>query len=297
MINFGEMTEAEARRWPDLWSIVEKKVKPARLAQNRETRAKYWWRFGETSPGMTRAIQGLTRVLMHPFTSKYLAFAFVPSTTVIASPHCVFAISSMSKFAVLQSRVHEIWVKLFASSMEDRIRYTMSDCFETYPFPPSGMETQLDAAGAAYYELRARLMLKNNEGLTETYNRFHDPENNEPNILELRAHHAEMDHAVLCAYGWTDLQPSHEFLLDYEEDTQENDITQRRRKPWRYRWPDDFRDELLARLLELNGRRAQEEFLAGKPTATTGIKTRSAEARKQSLSQTSMSFSPEDQSK
>ena len=30
VINFGEMTEAEARRWPDLMGIVEEKVKPER---------------------------------------------------------------------------------------------------------------------------------------------------------------------------------------------------------------------------------------------------------------------------
>ncbi len=39
--------------------------------------------------------------------------------------------------------------------------------------------------------------------------------------------------------------------------------TRRRRKPWRYRWPDDFRDEVLARLLELNRQRAEEERLSG----------------------------------
>jgi hypothetical protein len=35
----------------------------------------------------------------------------------------------------------------------------------------------------------------------------------------------------------------------------------RRKKPWRYRWPDDFRDEVLARLLEINRQRAEEERL------------------------------------
>ena len=36
-----------------------------------------------------------------------------------------------------------------------------------------------------------------------------------------------------------------------------------RKKPWRYRWPDDFRNEVLARLLELNKQRAEGERLAG----------------------------------
>jgi hypothetical protein len=76
-----------------------------------------------------------------------------------------------------------------------------------------------------------------------------------------------MDHAVLEAYGWHDLAGTAtcEFLLDYEED-EDDDPTARkskRKKTWRYRWPDDFRDEVLARLLELNKVRAEEERITG----------------------------------
>jgi hypothetical protein len=35
------------------------------------------------------------------------------------------------------------------------------------------------------------------------------------------------------------------------------------RRPWRYRWPDDVRDEVLARLLELNAERATQEARSG----------------------------------
>ncbi|MFN9294392.1 MAG: hypothetical protein ACK6EB_40445, partial [Planctomyces sp.] len=38
----------------------------------------------------------------------------------------------------------------------------------------------------------------------------------------------------------------------------------RRRLPWRLRWPDELRDEVLARLLELNEQRHKEEVLAGR---------------------------------
>ena len=74
-----------------------------------------------------------------------------------------------------------------------------------------------------------------------------------------------MDRAVLDAYGWTDLQPTCEFLLDYEEEEEDDEsgTTRRKKKPWRYRWPDEFRDVALARLLELNKKRAEEERLSG----------------------------------
>jgi hypothetical protein len=65
------------------------------------------------------------------------------------------------------------------------------------------------------------------------------------------------------------LVPTCEFLLDYEEDEDDEDGSSRHKKPWRYRWPDDVRDEVLARLLELNKQRAEEERLAGLTAAAT----------------------------
>ncbi len=149
--------------------------------------------------------------------------------------------------------------------MKDDPVYTPSDCFETFPFP-AGWETNaaLEASGREYYEFRAALMVRNDEGLTKTYNRFHDPEESSPDILKLRELHAKVDAAVLAAYGWTDLDTACDFILDYEEDDAAGESSARKKKkPWRYRWSDETRDEVLARLLKLNAERAQGEKLSG----------------------------------
>ena len=139
-------------------------------------------------------------------------------------------------------------------------RYTPSDCFETFPFP-EGWDNHpiLEAAGEECYEFRRALMMGNNEGLTSTYNRFHDPAEKSPAIVELRRLHRAMDRAVLDAYGWHDIATGCEFLLDYQIDEEE---WGRRKKPWRYRWPNEVRDEVLGRLLSLNTERARDERLA-----------------------------------
>jgi len=60
----------------------------------------------------------------------------------------------------------------FAISLKDDLRYTPTDCFETFPFS-AGWKTDaaLEAAGREYDESRAALMVENHEGLTKTYNR------------------------------------------------------------------------------------------------------------------------------
>jgi hypothetical protein len=103
-------------------------------------------------------------------------------------------------------------------------------------------------------------MVRSHEGLTKFYNRFHAPDECDPDILKLRDLHAAMDRAVLGAYGWSDIPSACDFFLDYEIDEEEWGD---KKKPWRYRWPDVVRDEVLARLLELNAGRAREEQRSG----------------------------------
>ena len=103
-------------------------------------------------------------------------------------------------------------------------------------------------------------MVRNNEGMTKTYNRFHSPDERSMEIVRLRELHAQMDRAVLDAYGWNDIPTDCEFLLDYEID---EEGWGNKKKPYRYRWPDDVRDEVLARLMALNAERAREERIKG----------------------------------
>ncbi|MCX5946601.1 MAG: hypothetical protein NTZ53_15190 [Cyanobacteria bacterium] len=146
--------------------------------------------------------------------------------------------------------------------------------------------------------------------MTLTYNRFHDPAEANPDHLELRRLHSEMDQAVLAAYGWSDVPTACGFGLDYldlEDDAQLPDDLQdridngdlffwepdeagafeaqvraygavkgKKKFPWRYRWPDDVRDDVLARLLALNAERFAEEHLLG--VAESKKKTRKSRA-------------------
>ena len=250
-----------AADWPSLLSIVEEKTKPERDVQKRKALRERWWHYAEKRPGLYATIADLDRVLaINCGATPHLSFSFLSSNMVFANTLVVLPFDSCSAFCVLQSRPHEIWARFFASSMKDDLRYTPSDCFETFPFPNSWEpHPALEAAGEAYYDFRSALMVENDEGMTKTYNRFHDPDGRDPRIAELRELHAAMDRAVLRAYGWDDISTDCEFLLDYEID---EETWGKKKKPWRYRWPDEVRDEVLARLLALNAERAAAESLA-----------------------------------
>jgi hypothetical protein len=267
-----------AADWPDLLAIVEQKVLPGRQKQKDEAAKKYWWRFLRPRPELREAVSKVQRVLVAGSqASARFAFAFLPRGLVYSSNLSVLTLPQNSAFAVIQARPHEEWTRLTMTTLKDDLVYTTTTCFETFPFP-LGFETNaaLEATGREYYEFRATLMVQNNEGLTKTYNRFHDPEDSSPDIIKLRELHAKMDAAVLAAYGWIDLPTTCDFILDYEdEESAEEFSSRKKKKPWRFRWPDEVRDEVLARLLKLNAERAKEEELAGQTAAAAApIKTK-----------------------
>lgn len=281
VIDFGEMSEADARAWPALFAIVEEKVKPIRLVNKQRNYRENWWQHVTRVPEASEFLRKHERLIALAQTSSNFAVAFLGQGTVYANSLFLALIDTNSAYSAMQCRVSEVWARLVGSTLEDRLRYT-SDCFDTFPFPPGVLEAargdtvaqampavqRLEDIGQRYYEFRAKLMVEHDEGLTATYNRFHDPEEHDAPIVRLRALHAEMDRAVLDAYGWTDIATRCEFLLDYEEEDEEEETGKRRKKkPWRYRWPDELRDEVLARLIALNGERAAEERRAGESAA------------------------------
>jgi hypothetical protein len=195
---------------------------------------------------------------MHPFNSKHLSFAFIPSNVYIASPHYAIMYESYKIFGALQSRVHETWARFFASSLEDRLRYTASDCFETFPLPEDEQHVAaLELVAKSYYDHRAQAMASRAEGLTKIYNRFHARGENAPDIARLRTLHAEMDATVLRAYGWSDLadRAASQFIEQDDDETKTSKA--------RLDWVAEFKDEVLARLLALNAERAAAERAAG----------------------------------
>ena len=220
VINFGDRSEDECRnRWPQLMAIIEDRVKPARVKDNRPAYRNHWWQHAERRRELYLATAGLERVLVISRIGNAFAFAFVQKDTICNEKTVVFPFTGIAQFAVLQSRLHEIWARFFSSTLKDDLQYTPSNCFETFPFPESwDTLPTLEVVGKAYYEYRTALMAENDEGMTKTYTRFHDIYENNPRIVELREVHTAVDRAVLDAYGWTDIPTDCEFLLDYEID-------------------------------------------------------------------------------
>lgn len=247
IVNFGDRSEAEARKWPDLFSLIERRVKPDRLAsKSKEVNDYPFWKYWRQRKKLYRAIEGMDRVLAtNAQASVYLCFAFLDAKAIFQNSLNIFKFSDYASFAVLQSSIHSLYSWFLCSNLGAGIRYNPTDCYITFPFPRNWKNLDgLQSAGRDFYEARAQFMADHKRGLTKVYEQFHSPLNQSKDIRALRSLHRELDFAVLAAYQW-DTAKDHGF---YDHGYGE-----------RYSFSPKTRKRLLAQVLELNEQRSQSE--------------------------------------
>lgn len=257
--NVGMLEEHSLRELlPEVYDHLKSTVFPDRQKSSEARLRERWWAFSRPAAELQRRIIAYTRVLAMGRLATHHTLAFQATDTIFSDALSVFLFERMSSFAVLQSRVHEVWAKFFGSSFKDDPRYIPEDCFETFPFPiDHEQQSTLNNAGQLYYDHRGALMIEVGEGMTKTYNRFHNDSERGAAIACLRELHDEMDRAVLRAYGWDDL--ADELHPQFLSEENEDDHTYQ----GRYFWPAEQRDKVLSRLLALNAVRHADEVGQG----------------------------------
>ena len=65
---------------------------------------------------------GLERVLVISRIGNAFAFTYVPTGTICNEKTVVFPFTRLAGFAVLQSRVHEVWARFFSSTLKDDLQ-------------------------------------------------------------------------------------------------------------------------------------------------------------------------------
>ena len=269
VINFETMNLADAERWPELLALVKQSVYPHRVNhRNPQIRRYPWWQHWNPRVALYQRIKTAPRVLLtNAQAAAHLCFSFYEGRAVFANSINVFNLNDWGAFAILQSRIHEVWAWSLTTTLGDQIRYNPTTCFETFPFPEEDRRRILDQVGERYHTYRSQLMHDEEirhlgmnslpvEGLTNTYNRFHQPECDLSGIIKLRELHAEMDQAVAALYGWSDLKLVYGWV-DHYTHRQISDLVKTQRSgqqevKTRYTFVPEVKEEVLLRLKRLN---------------------------------------------
>lgn len=281
VINFWDWPQKRAQEYQLPWEWIEERVKPDRFRVRDDGRyvcaeplRDEWWLYEGRRVGLFHAIGRGQHFERHPDgwspknspakkvmvcseVTKHLSYVLIRNDCIMSDRADVFR--KEESFAICQSALHEVWARAYSSRLETRLKYSIGNAFETFPFPAHPHSDVLKR-GEHLHQLRAALMVKDGIGLTKLYNRFHTDIERDPRIEGLRALQREMDTAVAHAYGWDDLDLQHGFHeVPY---LPENDRV-------RYTISESARVEVLRRLSELNRQRYEEEVIQGLHGNTT----------------------------
>jgi hypothetical protein len=258
---FGLSADDVRMRFPAAYQWLLEKVKPERDQNNRESRRKNWWLFGETNPKLRNQLESMPRYIATVETTKHRVFQFLSDKVMPDNKLVVIALSDAFGLGILSSALHVHWTLASGSTLEDRPVYVKTTCFETFPFPAEDtgltpalserirtLAEQLDAhrkqRQADHPDLTLTGMynvldkLRHGEALSAKDKTIHE----QGLVSVLRTLHDELDAAVLSAYGWQDHGPV---------PCGQDEASTTARAAWT--------DALLQRLVDLNTRRAAEE--------------------------------------
>jgi methylase of polypeptide subunit release factors len=238
VVDFGpDRSERDASLFELPFEYVVRTVKPRRLVNREETRARNWWRHGRPRPELRYALEGRLRYIATSETSKHRFFVWMPASVAPEHKLVVIPRDDDTTFGILSSHIHTIWAIARGSRLgvgNDPV-YTTSACFETFPFP-QGLTPSTPAAGYAA-DPRAQKIASAAKSLNELRDNWLNPTElieRKPEVvpgypdrilpkdavaeIELRKRtltnlyntnsawlqhaHRELDEAVAAAYGW-----------------------------------------------------------------------------------------------
>lgn len=262
---FGLSIDEVKACFPRVYQHLLEHVKPERDQNNRESRRRNWWLFGETNPKLRDQLKGLQRYIGTVETAKHRTFQFLDIGILPDNKLVNIATSDALMLGILSSRLHCIWAVAAGSRLgvgNDSV-YVKSSCFEAFPFPLATPEQENVIRNVAeQLDKHRKRQQAEHPGLTLTgmYNVLEklragvtlsgaDITIHENGLVSiLRELHDQLDRAVFAAYGWEDLG---ERLVGLPGATAP--------LPDKPEEQTQTENELLTRLVALNSQRAAEE--------------------------------------
>ena len=202
IIDMRELSEKDAKVFSQCWKVIERRVKPERM---EEDAIKYprmvnqWWQHWNPRPDLYLKMSTLDFVVVIPRVSKFQIPAIVDSKQVLVSALSVAPVASFSFFALVSSWMHRSWAQWWGSGLQDRFRYSITDCFDTFPF--CDQSNELEKLGAELDQFQREVAKNRNLGLTKIYNMVNSRLCEDADIDSLRVLHEKVDREVVKTFG------------------------------------------------------------------------------------------------
>ena len=125
---------------------------------------------------------------------RYIPMGFYSADIIISDKLLRIADTTLYHFGVLQSNVHNSWVRAFAGRLKSDFTYSVNIVYNNFPWPNPSDKQRAAIEKTAQGILDARALYQDSS-LADLYDELTMPK-------ELRAAHRANDKAVMTAYGF-----------------------------------------------------------------------------------------------
>ncbi|MDX2054305.1 MAG: DNA methyltransferase [Polyangiaceae bacterium] len=257
--------EAVAKHWPVAHAFLTEVVEPTRTPQALKSYKGLidrWWQFWNHRAEQMRRLRKQSEFIAFCKAAKYPVCMLAPTEWLYTNKVILVENARPDLLAICLSSPFRDWVSRFSLQSlggdNNTLSLSITEAFSTFPQPiATTSESGIDAA-AKFQEVLTSWSTENRKGMTDAMNAVNSPAATEDAIQELRQLLEKIDGAVKAAYGWTDIDLSHDFHI--EVDAEGAPVN-------RHGTSAAARGRVLAALLKLNRDRHEQE--RSRPPAST----------------------------
>jgi len=159
-----------------------------------------WWKLSYGREDMLSGVQTIRRYISCSRVTLRPIFEFVDSKINPNDALMVFEFDDYYSFGMIQSSIHFQWFQEKCSTLEGRYRYTTDTVWDTFPWPQSPTQKQIEKVAEAAMKLhqqRTKTLKEHKMSLRDLYRLLEQPGKNP--IKDL---HTALDKAVMESYGF-----------------------------------------------------------------------------------------------
>jgi hypothetical protein len=172
-----------------------------------------WWQFWNHRATQMRRLRRRRDFIAYSKVTKFPVCILAPSQWIYTNQVALIGIDKGDELAIALSSLFRNWLeRLSGGRLEGRLRLSISESIAKFPLPEEAISAAGVVAAQSFNDLAVEWAREHGSGMTDVMNAIHSPDDQTPQVEELRRRLVEIDTAVAAAYGWDDLDLSFSFV-------------------------------------------------------------------------------------
>lgn len=250
-LDIGDLSLDEIRRrWPVAHCFIVEEVQSTRTVaalKSYKGLIDRWWQFWNHRADLMRRIRRCEHFIGYSKNTKYPIGMLAPSGWIYTNKVLLIGMERDDLYAISLSTGFRAWLERFSGgNLGETLSLSISESVAKYSLPEQSVAAAGVEAATQFNRLAVEFSSAHGCGLTDVMNAIHSPNEAHTMIAELRRLLSVIDAEVAAAYGWDDVDLTHDFR-EFGGDSANN--------KWRWALSIDATTTLLDRLVALNRER------------------------------------------